>query len=782
MPCNQPVAVDAGGKRYLANASKPTTIASLKKSKHDIILRVAVPRPLFQLLDYVPKYNDELMGKPQVGSRVRVPFGHSDVTGVIVEITDTSEFDELKPIHELLDTVPLLDSNTLKLLKWASQYYHHPIGDVVAHALPLALRGQRKVPETPIWTVFNASETTNTTSKEAQVKLYRAPKQLALYHAIAQAKNGIFEVDLQTEFGKSTKATLKQLTQKGLIESVNSAFYFPHTTTANSFDDTPPLELTEEQQNCLEQIQAPKPYLLHGVTGSGKTEVYLRAIAPILANKQQILILVPEIGLTPQLFSRFDSYFNSKATQATIGKPINTVVMHSKLSDGERMKAWLAAKTGQLDILIGTRSAVFTPMPNLGMIIIDEEHDSSLKQQEGFRYHARDLAVKRAHDLSIPIIMGSATPSLESLYNSNQHRYHYLHLSKRPGARKRPTLLVQDIRGLPLDSGVCSPLLSSIREHIEAGNQVMLFLNRRGFAPAMLCPTCGWHAECPSCDANMTYHNHSQKLICHRCDFERSVDNKCPDCGNQHITTRGQGTERIEQKLQTHFPNTQIIRVDRDTTSRKGELQEKLDQVNQGKPAILIGTQMLAKGHDFPNLTLVGILDVDQSLFSTDFRAWERLSQLIIQVAGRAGRAEKKGTVMLQTTQPDHPFFHTLLTQGYLAIARQSLTERENWHFPPFAYQALIRANAAKQESAITYLRKVKEQLEPYQSNDFILLGPAPSPIEKRADRYRTQLLVTTKTRKLLHQALNNLIHNSGNIRKTGGVRWSVDIDPIDYA
>ena len=730
------------------------------------ILRVAVPRPLFQLLDYLPIKDST----PKAGCRVRVPFGHTEVTGVVIEITHTSEFDELKPILELLDSEPLLDQQTLTSLLWASQYYHHPVGDVVAHALPLALKGQRKVPKTPIWSIPPNTD-------KLDPSLLRAPKQLAVFEAISSTDKGVNEVTLQTQFGKSAKTLIRQLEKKLLIETLHSEFLFTPPDTSTTEPNTSNLELTKEQEDCIQSIQEAKPYLLHGVTGSGKTEVYLRVIEPILAANKQVLILVPEIGLTPQLLSRFTNYFS----QSSIGKKVNTVVMHSKLSDGERMKAWLAAKTGQLDILIGTRSAVFVPMPKLGMIVIDEEHDSSLKQQEGFRYHARDLAVKRAHDLNVPIIMGSATPSLESLHNSNLQRYHYLHLSKRPGARTAPIVLVQDIRGLPLDSGVCSPLLASIREHIETGNQVMLFLNRRGFAPALFCPQCGWHAECPSCDTNMTYHAHSNKLICHRCDFERAVDNHCPECGNKQITTKGQGTERIEKKLQTHFPNTRIIRVDRDTTSRKGELQQKLDLVNQGQPAILIGTQMLAKGHDFPNLTLVGILDIDQSLFSTDFRAWERLSQLIIQVSGRAGRAEKKGTVMLQTTQPDHPFFQILLSQGYLAIAKQSLTERESWHFPPYSFQALIRANANKKESAINYLNKVREQLEPYQSNDFILLGPAPSPIEKRANRYRAQLLVTALTRKQLHQALNRLIQNISSIRKTGGIRWSVDIDPIDY-
>ena len=736
-----------------------------------IILQVAVPRPLFQLLDYLPNKNDSY--SHQVGCRVRVPFSHSELTGLIINITHESNFDELKTIIKLLDHKPLVDKYTLQLMKWASQYYHHPIGDVVLHAIPLALRGQRKVPRTAIWT---RSELANSTEN-----LSRAPKQLAVFNAISANKEGLNERQLQHQFGKSVKTLIRQLEKKSLIETIASKFCFqslnhkgsePHLNDEAAHDKSlVDIKLTDEQQHCLEQIHQSKPYLLHGVTGSGKTEVYLRAIEPLIDDNRQILIIVPEIGLTPQLLSRFTHFFTHKTI----------ALMHSGLASGERMNTWLAAKYGQLDILIGTRSSIFVPMPKLAMIIVDEEHDSSLKQQDGFRYHARDLAVKRAHDLNIPVILGSATPSLETLYNSDQQRYQYLHLKKRPGARVQPDTYVQDIRGLPLESGICPPLLATIRQHIEQGNQVMLFLNRRGFAPALLCPKCGWHAQCSDCEANMTYHANAQKLICHRCDFERTVDHQCPDCGNQHITTKGQGTERIEQKLRQHFPNTSIIRIDRDTTRRRGELQKKLEQVNEGKPTILIGTQMLAKGHDFPNLTLVGILDVDQSLFSTDFRAWERLAQLILQVSGRAGRAEKKGMVMLQTTQPDHPFFQTLLSQGYLAIAKQSLIERKNWHFPPHAYQALLRANAPKQDHALKYLKQIKEYLEPYQSNDLMILGPAPSPIEKRANRFRTQLLITTLNRKQLHQVLDLLVQNIGKIRKTGGIRWSVDVDPIDY-
>lgn len=735
------------------------------------ILRVAVPRPLFQLLDYLPLEDS----KPQVGSRVRIPFGHTEITGVILDIAEKSAIDQLKTITSLLDDKPLFDQVTLKLAIWASQYYHHPIGDVLTQAMPLALRGQRQIPMTSIWRIKDETQT------DADTMLANAPKQLAVFNALRNAPDGMNEEQLKLQFGSSVKNTLREIARKSLIETKGAAFFFRPLALSVHAGKKPmrEIELTAEQQSCLQQItefakdkKTVKPVLLHGVTGSGKTEIYLRSISAVLDRHMQVLVIVPEIGLTPQLLTRFISYFPEK----------RTVLMHSGLADSERMNAWLAAKTGQLDILIGTRSAIFVPLKKPGMIIVDEEHDASLKQQEGFRYHARDLAIKRAHDLSIPIILGSATPSLESIHNCDTQKYHYLILSKRPGSTVQPDILVQDIRGLSLDAGISQSLVSEIKKHLGMGNQAMLFLNRRGFAPALLCPQCGWHAQCPSCDANMTYHAHSHKLICHRCDDERAVNDRCPDCGHGHITTRGQGTERIERKLQLLFPGAPVIRIDRDTTSRKGELQIKLDSINKGNPCILVGTQMLAKGHDFPQLTLVGILDVDQSLFSTDFRAWERLSQLIVQVAGRAGRGEKKGTVMLQTSQPDHPFFRTLLTQGYMALARQTLEERRNWSFPPYTYQALIRANASEQAHALAFLQAIKELIAPYQSNDLSLLGPAPAPIEKRARRYRSQLLITAESRIALHQLLDIITQNSGGIRKKGGVRWSVDVDPIEYS
>lgn len=734
--------------------------------KPNYILRVAVARPLYQLLDYLPIEDF----KVQCGSRVRVPLGYSECTGIIIDIVSPDDITGLKQITAWIDDEPLYDTATLKLIQWTSQYYHHPMGEVAIKGLPVLLRGQRKVPKTKFWTTVELS------FEEQEKRLGRATKQRELYQYIANHTEAIDFNHLRQHFPKNISPLITQLEKKGLIAHAKSEFVFQYKIPTIITHEK--IQLTTEQENCLAEIKKnnhesqPKPILLHGITGSGKTEIYCQAIKTLIEDNKQILIIVPEIGLTPQLHHRFEQFFPNK----------HVVIMHSGLADGDRMNAWLGAQSGQVDILIGTRSSIFVPMPRLAMIIIDEEHDSSLKQQENFYYHARDIAIKRAHDLSIGIILGSATPSLESLKNSEQGRYHYLRLNKRPGARQSPHIQIEDIRSLSPDSSIGPRLRSEIKNHLTQGNQVMLFLNRRGFAPTLYCPSCGWHAQCQQCDSNMTYHASSQQLICHRCDAYRPVDQNCPSCNNSQITTQGQGTERIEQQLQSYFPTTKIVRIDRDTTVRRGQLESKLAEVHQGTPVILIGTQMLAKGHDFPNLTLVGILDVDQSLFSTDFRAWEKLSQLIIQVSGRAGRADKKGSVILQSTQPDHPFFNLLLGSGYLAVARQSLQERKAWHFPPYAQQALIRANAIKLEYAIEFLDTIKALLQESSPEGLEFLGAAPSPIEKRANRYRAQLLINAKTRKHRYNTINQLLSQVSTLSKKGQLRWSIDIDPIDYS
>jgi len=658
----------------------------MQQNKQKNIIKVAIQRPVYTLLDYCC----ETRNMPEPGCRVRVPLGNATVVALVIKNNATSEFDKLKSVIEVLDKNPLFDNRMLALLTWASHYYIYPLGEVLFHALPVALRKGKALPQSRFWRANQSA------FKLAENALKRAPKQQAMLKLLMERELDVQQ--LQQAFGDTWRNILKQLGKKELIDvrTVDNDAYHSEVlrkqATRQDTDATPAkgnITLTQEQQNSIQQIgvffqgKQPKPVLLHGITGSGKTEVYLRTIEPILAAGKQVLVLVPEIGLTPQLLFRFKEHFPQ----------YNIASLHSGLTDNTRLGVWMGARSGSINIVIGTRSAVFTPMLNLGVILIDEEHDASFKQQEGFLYQGRDMAVKRAFDEAIPILLGSATPSLETLYNVEHKRYHYLRLGKRPGVSKRPAMVLQDIKALPLEAGVSNLMMNEIRQHIAKRQQVMLFLNRRGFAPILMCPSCGWHAHCQHCDLGMTYHAAARKVICHHCGIEQTVKPVCPDCGSDKLTTQGQGTERIEQVLKTHFPDTPVIRIDKDSTSRKGALEQKLQQVHSGEPVILIGTQMLTKGHDFPNLTLVGILDVDQALFSMDYRAQERLSQQVLQVAGRAGRGEQKGRVVLQTSQAQHPLLLSLLSQGYYQTAKQILNERQQWHYPPYGAQALIRAS-----------------------------------------------------------------------------------------
>ncbi|MEZ5453251.1 MAG: primosomal protein N' [Thiothrix sp.] len=677
-------------------------------NQNRLVAQIAVPRPLPSLLTYTLPDGQALAP----GIRTVVPLGKQQVIGMVIKTETREEPTDnafaLKPIAATLDQLPLPDTHLLELLQWATRYYHHPPGEVIFNALPVALRKPKPL-----------------SSRMQKLLLPAAQKP----PAIAVPEN-----------------------------------VFP---------------LTNEQEQCLLSIQQwnqhkkPYPVLLHGITGSGKTEIYLRLIAPLVTANQQALVIVPEIGLTPQLLLRFRQFFGT----------LPLVCLHSGLSDGERLQAWLQARSGQARIIIGTRSAIFTPAPQLGLIVIDEEHDASLKQQEGFRYHGRDLAIKRAQMLGIPIILGSATPSLETLYNAQAGRFHYIRLNQRPGATLTPELQIQDTRPFELQAGLTPASLQAIRQTLVRGEQAMVFLNRRGFAPTLFCPACGWQASCKHCSVNMTWHARRNQLVCHHCGAEQATPAQCPTCHNPKLTTQGQGTERLELSLQSTFPEFQVVRIDRDTTSRKGELEDKLATVRGNEPLILVGTQMLAKGHDFPNLTLVVILDIDHSLLSTDYRALERLGQLLVQVAGRAGRAQKPGKVILQTSQPDNPLLHQLIGHGYTPFARQLLEDRKRWHFPPFGHQALIRASStASMEKALQFLEQVSQLLTGTDVSGVQRLGPIPAPVEKRANRYRAQLLLTSRQRARLHTALQHLLHAEGNIPGRSSVRWSVDVDPIDFS
>jgi primosomal protein N' (replication factor Y) len=506
------------------------------------------------------------------------------------------------------------------------------------------------------------------------------------------------------------------------------------------------------------------PFLLDGVTGSGKTEVYLQLARMVMERAQQVLILVPEIGLTPQIVTRFARRFDA---------PI--AVLHSGLGDAQRAREWHAAQQGRARIVIGTRSAVFTPLPQLGLIIVDEEHDASFKQQEGFRYHARDVAVVRAREQGVPVVLGSATPALESLHNARQGRYVHLRLTERAGSASAPTVEVIDVRRQPMVDSLSRSLREAIAAELHAGHQVLLFLNRRGYAPTWYCHDCGWIARCERCDANLVVHQRSERLRCHHCGADRRIDRVCPGCHGGNLHALGAGTERVEQALAREFGDAGVARVDRDSTRRKGALAGVLADIEARRARLLIGTQMLAKGHHFPGVTLVGVLNTDQGLLSADFRASERMAQLLTQVGGRAGRAEHPGRVLIQTACPDHPLLRVLLGSGYAAFAELALQERSDAELPPFTHLALVRAEAARRDLALEFLGRLDGA-----SKGVRVLGPTPAPMEKRVGHFRAQLMVLAAERAALHRTLSAWIDRMDSDPQARRVRWSVDVDPVE--
>lgn len=533
-----------------------------------------------------------------------------------------------------------------------------------------------------------------------------------------------------------------------------------------------PLALNQHQQQAFEAILSKKEnfqvFLLDGVTGSGKTEVYLQAIADILKAGKQILVLVPEISLTPQTVARFRARFQE-----------GVVVLHSGLTEQERLRAWLKAKNSEAKIVIGTRSAIFTPFENLGLIIVDEEHDSSFKQQDRFRYHARDLAIMRANINNIPIVLGSATPSLESVLNVKRKRYQLLSLPERAGKGSMPQFHLIDLRNTQVEQGLSKTLINMMKTHLEQNNQVMLFLNRRGFAPVLYCTQCAWISECRRCDARMVYHQSPLRLQCHHCDTRAQIPKKCQQCGEESLQPVGLGTQRVEQALAEIFPDVPLIRVDRDSTRKKGEMQNILNEIATEKKAILLGTQMLAKGHHFPNVTLVGIIDADSGLFSADFRAAEQMGQLLMQVSGRAGRAEKKGEVAIQTRHPDHALLQTLIHSGYQAFAENLLNEREVSVLPPFSYFAVFRAESFKEKSANSFLESIKSML-PASLDVLTVHGPVPAMLSRKKGMHCQHLLVKTSKRSVLQKALKNILQQLETATLTHSVKWVLDVDPIE--
>ena len=724
------------------------------------VLRVALPVPLQRLFDYLPPPGVQA-ASVAIGQRILVPFAARELVGIVSGHGQAEAGIEPKPALALPEGEPLLQGELLASLHWLAGYLHAPLGEVLAGALPAALRRGEPLPDTAVhgWRLSEAGRTA--------LPAMRAGKPQALATLLA----GIRDEDWLDGEAPGWRAPLRALRERGLVERIALAM----DTQATEPGRIPPAAITlnAEQRSASDAIRAVDgfaAFLLDGVTGSGKTEVYLDAIADCIARGRQALVLVPEIGLTPQALARF---------RARLGVPVHA--LHSGLNDGERARAWLAAARGQARVIVGTRSAVFVPLPEAGLIVVDEEHDGSYKQFDGIRYHARDFAIVRARALGVPVVLGSATPSLESLHNAQSGRYAHLRLRQRAGEAKPPAVRVLDVRKQPLQAGLSNAALDAIRAALGAGGQVLVFKNRRGYAPVLLCHDCGWSAHCTRCGtpdkpSAMTVHGGGRRLQCHHCGHRRAVPLACPDCASLALQAQGAGTERIEEVLKERFPDAPVLRIDRGSSQRRDAIERHFAELGS-KPGILVGTQMLAKGHDLPNLTLVVVVGVDEGLFSADFRSGEKLAQLLIQVAGRAGRADKPGTVLVQTHHPAHPLLLTLIAGGYHAFADGELALREAADFPPFAHLALLRAEAKHADPPMQFLQRAKDLLG---DAGIEIAGPLPAPMPRRAGYLRAQLILAASERRRLHAALDALMPRLQAMPEARKLRWSLDVDPAE--
>ncbi|KTC64837.1 primosomal protein N' (replication factor Y) (superfamily II helicase) (plasmid) [Legionella adelaidensis] len=718
------------------------------------VLKVCIPNTLRNYFHYFP--GEKI---PLPGARVRVPFRNRDkIVGVVIgeEKIEDVKF-EIKQVEEIIDATPLIPLEILNLCSWISTYYQSPLSEVISLALPKKYREGKGV-SLPLTKYYSL----NSYPEHAHAQISSRAKKI----------HGLIDLLINTKSKEQIQASgfsmlqLKTLIDKNLVR-VQEEVNIP-----GGYDEPPslPLPLNEEQNQAVRAIKnaltSYSCFLLYGVTGSGKTEVYLQVIADVINAGKQVLILVPEIGLTPQLLSRFTRRFRA---------PL--VVIHSNLNDTERQEAWQLAAFNHAKIIIGTRSAIFTPLPNLGLIVVDEEHDSSFKQMEGVRYSARDTALIRAYQANIPIILGSATPSLETLYNSAS-KYQLFRLTQKALSSTPLHYQIVDTRNQRLEDGLAAITLKKIGQHLEKGNQVLVFINRRGFAPVLLCHSCGWMADCRACDSHLTLHKKLGKLICHHCGLTQHIIVQCKHCQSQQLFPLGVGTQRVFEFLKTRF-DTSILRIDRDEIQQKNALNERLAQINAGEVKLIVGTQMLAKGHHFPNLSLVVILDADNGFYNQDFRGIERLGQLITQVAGRAGREKVAGEVVIQTYLPQHPLLNTITKEGYPAFATQLLAMRQAAALPPFSFMALIRAKAKRQNVVLTFLHTIKEKL---MEKNLEILGPAPAPLSKKAHFYRMQLMVKSPSRKRLQAILSELREIVTQEKLNKGIQWSIDVDPVDLS
>jgi len=729
------------------------------------LVDVLVPIPLLEKFSYLPPKNSKYPIKQ--GSRVLIPFGNRTLVGVIwgKRLQGSTDKRKYKRIKEVLDAVPLLSSNSMNLAEWSSRYYHYPLGEIITYFFPPSLRKGNEAS-------FRQSKYIEITSKGEFINedlLSNAPVQRKLITILKEKKEISLKSLTAFEIGPSAVSGLED---KGYIRRFSRELS-PYKKL-ESKQQSKPHKLNEQQSLAVAAINKGQnknaTFLIDGITGSGKTEVYLQAVQEIVAQGKQALILIPEIGLAPQAEERFRDYFGDRVMS-----------FHSAKNDREKVDAWLGASKGLIDVIIGTRSSVFLPMKDLGIIVVDEEHDLSFKQMDKFRYSARDMALYRAKLEKVPVVLASATPSLETLKNVDEGKYELLKLSQRATGAKLPSFSAIDLRGKVLNEGISSDLIELTESELTQGNQVLIFLNRRGYASSLICKTCGWISNCDRCDALMTVHKNPLKLHCHHCESQKNYPEQCVSCGSDDFLTYGYGTERIEEFLRKSFPEYKILRIDSDSTRKKDSMDNYLHEIKKGEPMILLGTQLLAKGHHFPNVTLVGILDADSGLFSADFRGSERVAQLMTQVSGRAGRDKKPGRVVLQSYCPDHPQIEEIISGSYEKFAKKLLEDRKTSKVPPFAFQAKLYAESPKSLVSRDFIRGLlkKTSLSENLRKDIRMVGPLPALMEKKSGVYRWELSIFSKSRSNLHKSLDILQSKLYDPKTTKQVRWSIDVDPL---
>ena len=723
------------------------------------IVRVALDVPLSTLFDYT--VTDDIA--VAIGQRVTVPFGRRQLVGVVMDRIATTDVppERIKPVTKvLLDSAPL-SAELLELLRFCSDYYRHPIGQTVLSALPVRLRSDK-----PVARIANLNY--RLSASGAALDLESFPKRKVVQRRIlAKLSEQSCSMAQLKSLSASAGVQLKALVREGYVEHCDDAT----TAVGHNFDN--PHILSGEQQQAVDAVIQANGYgcfLLYGITGSGKTEVYVHLMHHALQHGSQVLLLVPEINLTPQL----ENYFHSRFPD------VNLISLHSGLSEGERLHNWQLAQAGTAQIILGTRLSVFAELPRLALIIVDEEHDSSFKQQDGLRYSARDVAIFRANQCGVPIVLGSATPSLESYHNALSGRYKMLKLAERAQADARlPAVRCINTSQSAMHHGISENLLREIGLRIERHEQCLLFINRRGYAPVLMCTSCGWLSGCKHCAGKMVLHLSDKRLRCHHCGYQLRVPLACPDCGNADLHPVGSGTQRVEIVLQERFPEARILRVDRDSTRNKRAWQTMLKQIRANEVDILVGTQMLAKGHDFPALTLVGVLNPDSALYSSDFRAPEKLFAQLVQVAGRAGRADKPGEVLIQTAFPDHPLFRALQTHDFDGWAASQLAERKMAGFPPFVYQAMLRAEGKQENEVYRYLGDARTAAIALQL-DVEVFGVVPAALPRRANHLRAQLLIQARSRKALQNFLRAWQPQLDSL-PAPKLRRALDIDPLEF-